>query len=204
MFPRFLAGSVLAAVVLAVAPPARAEFALVSQDLTVSRQAAVVDFSLTFNQPPDFRTIDAAGIPVNSFQVEFNGNAALPADMTAVVRGDEIHLANAVRVRSPVGDGGPDSGGWGPITGSVPFSLTGSTVSFAVPGADLGWTGGAWQASTYSLAYGDLTAQQSVSSVPAPPAFWGGLAGLGVVAGLSIRRTAVRRRTRAGYLPIAG
>ena len=205
MFPRSLAGSAFAAVILAtVAPAARADFALVSQDLTVNRQADTVHFALAFNQAPNFYSVDADGRPANSFQVEFNGASALPNDLTAVVRGDEIHIANAVRVRSPFGDGGADAGGWGPVVGTVPFSLTGNTVAFTVPAADLGWTGGAWTASTFSLNYGDLTAQQTVSSVPTPPAFWGGLAGLGVAAGVTAQRASARRRVRSGYLPIAG
>ncbi len=205
MVARSLAGSVLAAVVLsAVAPAARADFALVSPDLTVNRQAGTVSFSLQFNQVPDFYTVDAYGRPADSFQVEFDGNSALPNDLTAVVRGDEIHVADAVRVRSPQGNGGANSGGWGPIVGTVPFSLTGNTVAFTVPAADLGWTGGSWQANLFSLSYGDLTAQQTVNSVPTPPALWGGLAGLIVVAGVSARRAVARRSVPDGYRPIDG
>lgn len=202
MFGRILAGPVLAVAVLAcVAPAARADFTLVSQDLDLSRKDDAVRFTLTFNQAPDFTTVDAQGRPANSFQVEFDGavdpSTQLPTDMTAIVRGDEIHVANGVRVRTPTGDGGPDSGGWGPVVGTVPFSLTGNTVSFSVPLEDLGWTGGDWSANIFSLNYGDLTAQQTVTSIPAPPAFWAGLAGLTVVAGLSVRRTMARRRS--GY-----
>ncbi len=80
MFARSLAGSALAAVVLAVAAPAaRADFALVSQDLTINRQADTVSFSLTFNQAPDFYTADSYGRPADSFQVEFDGSATCPA-----------------------------------------------------------------------------------------------------------------------------
>ncbi len=204
MLARILAGPVVAlALFVTVAPEARADFALVSQDLTLSTKDDVAHFALTFNQTPDFATLDSIGRPANSFQVEFDGAidpaTALPTDLTAVVRGDEIHVADAVRVRSPVGDGGANSGGWGPVVGAVPFSLTGTTVSFDVPLQDLGYAGGEWQANIFSLSYGDLTAQQTVSSIPAPRAFWGGLAGLTVLAGLSVRRTMARRRAAAGY-----
>jgi hypothetical protein len=205
MLARILAGPALAvAILVTVAPAARADFALVSQDLTLSKKDDVAQFSLTFNQAPDFTTVDSLGRPANSFQVEFDGAidpaTALPTDLTAVVRGDEIHVADTVRIRAPTGDGGANSGGWGPIVGAVPFSLTGSTVSFTVPLEDLGWTGGEWQANVFSLSYGDLTAQQTVSSIPAPPAFWGGLAGLAVVAGLSVRRSMLQRRLAKAYL----
>ncbi len=85
--------------------------------------------------------------------------------------------------------------------GSVPFSLTGNTVAFTVPAAELGWTGGAWSANLYSLSYGDLTAQQTASSVPTPPAFWGGLAGLAVVAGCDRSPSARRRDSAPAYRP---
>jgi len=204
MLVRILASSALAALVSAmVAPAARADFALVSQDLTVNGKDATASFSLTFNQAPDFTTVDSLGRPANSFQVEFDGAVdpatSLPDDLTAVVRGDEIRLGDGLPIRTPTGDGGANSGGWGPVVGTVPFSLTGDTVSFDVPTSELGWTGGQWQASVYSLAYGDLTAQQTVSSIPTPPAFWAGLAGLTVVGGLSVRRKVLRRRAGAAY-----
>ncbi len=200
MFARTLAGSALAVVFSAVAAPvASADFALVSQDLTINRQADTVAFSLTFNQAPNFGYDAATGTPVDSFQVEFEGAATMPGDLTAVVRGDEIHVSNAVRIRSATGNGGADSGGWGPIVGSVPFALTGDTIKFAVPTSELGWTGGGWSANVYSFAAGDLTAAQSASSIPTPPAFWAGLAGLAVVAGLSAHRAHVRRRTGRAY-----
>ena len=204
MVSRSLVASTLAALVLAsIVPAARGEFTLVSQDLTINHQVDSIHFALTFDQIPDFQTIDSDGRPADSFQVEFDGNSAMPNDLTAVVRGDEIHLANAIRVRSPSGNGGAGSGGWGPVVGTVPYSLTGNTVAFTVPGATLGWTGGAWAASTFSLQNGSLTAQQTATSVPAPPAFWGGLAGLVVVGGLSVRR-AVSRRRSTGYLSRVG
>ena len=204
MVSRFVSASSLAGLILAaVVPAARGDFALVSQDLTINHQADAVHFALTFNQVPDFQTVDGDGRPADSFQVEFDGTSTLPNDLTAVVRGDEIHLAGAVRVRTPTGDGGPAGGGWGPVVGTVPYSLTGNTVAFTVPGSTLGWTGGAWAASTFSLDYGSLTAQQTATSVPAPPAFWGGLAGLAVIAGLSGYR-AVNRRRSPGYLARVG
>ena len=204
MFVRTLAYAVLAALSsLAVAATAQADFALVSQDLTVNAPQRSLQFALKFNQAPDFNSVAADGTPDNSFQVEFAGAAdpstSLPGDITAVVRGDEIHTAHAVRIRSALGDGGPDGGGWGPVVKSVPFEQFGNTVTFAVPTDALGWTGGAWQANIFSLQAGALTAQQSVSSIPAPPAFWAGLAGLAAVAVWSWRQAVARRRGGRAY-----
>jgi hypothetical protein len=203
MFVRMLACSAVAVLgSAAFAQVARADFSLVSQDLTLNRQSASVSFSLTFNQAPNF-TVGSDGDPVNSFQVEFDGapspGSTVPDDLTAVVRGDEISAANAIRIRTPTGNGGPGSGGWGPVVGTVPFSLAGDTIAFTVPTAELGWTGGVWGASVYSLADGNLTAQQSVSSIPAPPAFWAGLAGLTALAGYTAYGSVVRRRRAGAY-----
>ena len=200
MFVRTLACSALAAlVVAAVTPAARADFALVSQDLSLNAGTQAIDFALTFNAAPNFYAVAADGTPANSFQVEFSRApdpaVGLPDDLTAVVRGDEIHTANAVRVRSPNGDGGAGSGGWGPVVGEVPFTVTGDTVAFSVAAKDLGWNGsGAWSANIISLDNGTLTAQRSVSSVPAPPAFWAGLAGLSAVAAWQWRQSLARRQ----------
>ena len=98
----------------------------------------------------------------------------------------------------PAGNGGAGSGGWGPVVGQVPFTTAGKTVTFAIPADELGWTGGAWSASLYSLSNGELTAQQSVSSIPTPPALWAGLAGLAIVAAWQWRQAAGRRRV-AGH-----
>ena len=203
MSVRTLACSAVVAICSAVlAPAARADFTLVSQDLTINRQAATAAFALTFNQAPDFKSVAADGAPADSFQVEFYGAVdpvtSLPDDLTAVVRGDEIAAAHALRVRAPTGDGGPGSGGWGPVVGTVPFQTFGDTVSFVIPTADLGYAGGAWQASAYSLSAGALTAQQSVSSIPTPPAFWSGLVGLVSVAVWQWRQSIVRRRAAHG------
>ena len=203
MFARKLAPVALAVAVSACLFPsaAHADFALVSQDLTVNRQAQNVAFSLTFNQVPNFATVAADGTPGESFQVEFDGASAsaLPSDLTAVVRGDEIHLGGGLRVRSPSGDGGANSGGWGPVVGAVPFSLTGTTVAFDMSAKELGWTGGSWSANIYSLSAGALTAQQTATSIPTPPAFWGGLAGLGLLAAGSTWHAATRRRRAAAF-----
>ena len=202
MFVRTLACAAVA-LSLAGASVARGEFALVSQDLAMNRSTRSVDFSLTFNQPPDFYHAASDGTPANSFQVEFNGAVdpvtSLPEDLTAVVRGDEIHSAGAIRVRSPRGNGGAGSGGWGPVVGTVPFTSVGDTVTFAIPTDQLGWSGGAWSATTYSLSAGELTAQRSVSSVPAPRAVWAGSAGLAVVAAWQWQRATRRTRFASAY-----
>ena len=192
--------SLVAAVSIYSAAPARADFELVSSDLKLNKATGMVDFDLTFNQPPQFNKIDANGNPANSFQVNFDGNPVLgssPANesnLTAVVRGDEIHVGNDVRVRTPNGNGGLDSGGWGPVTAAVPYTLASGKMTFEIPAKDLGLTGSVYSASVYSLSYGALTADQNVTMIPTPDAAIAGLVGLGLVAGfVAISKRRARR-----------
>ncbi len=182
-------------VVWATVATARGDFLLESQSVAIDNKTHLADFSLTFNQPPDFNTLGSVG-PINSFQIDFNGNynphnaATFRNSLTGIVRGDEIHTAGDIPIRALNGDGGPSSGGFGPVVGSVPFNLIGDTVTFSVPTADLGYTGHYYQYDAISLANGRQTANQFVTAVPTPAAFPSGVVGLIFVAGATylIRR----------------
>src|SRR3954451_23359633 len=106
---------------LATASAARANFVLVSQNLAIDWGGRRADFTLAFNQRPDFKSIDVFGLPVNAFQIEFAGDLSrsalpYPQNLSAIVRGEEIHFANdMLPIRKPTGDGGPHSGGCGSV-----------------------------------------------------------------------------------------
>jgi hypothetical protein len=177
----------------------KADFTLVSQNLTINQHDRVADFSLTFNQPPDFTTVDAYGRPADSFQYEIDGDFQtgssdnFTSDLTAIVRGDEIHLGNTIRIREPSGDGGPDSGGWGPVVAAVPFRLIGDDLSFSVPTSDLGYTGKYYQYEVLALTDGATTYDQNVTVIPLPSTLSIGIVGLAftAAAGFWIRRAKV-------------
>ena len=180
---------------------ARADFSLASQSVSIDAAERQAHFTLTFDQKPNFSASDSLGRQADSFQVEFDGkfdggNAPFTEDDdTAVVRGEEIHLADALRVRSPVGNGGSGSGGWGPILTTVPFTVTGDTVAFSVPTADLGWSGGDYRYTVSSYSYGTETASaEGGRFVPLPPAV--AMGGVGLV-GAAIASAVMRRRARA-------
>jgi hypothetical protein len=179
---------------------ARADFMLDSQSMSIDSKNQSLDFSLTFDQTPNFTTLNSAGQPVDSFDIEFNGNynpastASFLNSVTGVVRGDEIHIDSTIPIRSATGNGGPNSGGWGPVTDAVPYSLIGETISFSVPEKDLGYSSGhSFQYDVLSLMNGQETARQFVTMVPTPAAFSSGLAGLFIVGGVSY---SIRRRQR--------
>jgi hypothetical protein len=179
------------AALLVFASIARADFLLVSQSLTVDQPYDAAIFQLTFNQAPDFYTLNSQGQPADAFQINFAGiypapGVAFPRNLTAVVRGSEIHEQGTIRIRSATGNGGPEAGGWGPVVDSVPFSLLGDTVDFSIPERDLGWNGHSTaQYRVFSLQYGQQTASETVTLVPTPTALESGLVGLLIVAAVT-------------------
>ncbi len=131
---------------------------------------ATMHFSLHFNETPDCTTLDSNGRPQDSFQIfiSFNpatANPANPPSADVIIRGDEIHIANAVRIRDarpPVAD--PNAGGWGAIRGVVPYHVRTerngtALLTFSVAFSLLGITGQfAWVAETYN--FGSQTDQR--------------------------------------------
>jgi hypothetical protein len=125
--------------------------------------SAAMHFSVIFNQIPNFTNVDSNGRQQDSFQIYMAFNPATPnpantQSVDVLVRGDEIHLAHAIRIRDArpaVSD--PHSGGWGAIRGSVPFRVApqpnGTAVmSFSVPFEMLGIKGQfAWVLETYNF-----------------------------------------------------
>ena len=115
-------------------------FRLESQSAVFNPTTGTVQFSITFNQPPDFFTVDSIGRPANSFQyyiVPDHGDPsfAFPDNFDSIIRGDEIHITgNTIRIRAPTPSTiDPAAGGWGPILGEVPFSLSVNTLTFSSP-----------------------------------------------------------------------
>jgi hypothetical protein len=73
---------------------------------------ATMHIFLHFSQTPNFTTLDSNGRPQDSFQIFFafnpaTPNPANPAAVDVLNRGDEIHIAHAIRIRDarpPVAD----------------------------------------------------------------------------------------------------
>jgi hypothetical protein len=140
----------IAALLCAIAPTASAgpvtPLELVSQTFQGNQDTQSDIFTLTFNRPPDFLTVDQYGRPADSFQywvADHPGTAGEAlGNPDRIIRGDEIHIAGDIRIRYPSPpDPDPAAGGWGAIVGEVPFTLTGSTVEFSVPWSILGTSG---------------------------------------------------------------
>jgi hypothetical protein len=172
------------------AAPARAGLRILEQSVNVDTGTRRASFAARFDAPPDLFTRDEFGRLADSFQYEIDADGPesleLPVgQVEAVVRGDEIFAANALRVRA-AGEGvepdpDPIAGGWGRVRAEVPFNLDGPNLSFEVPLAALGDTDGVFSYRLFTVEFG-LTVDQvegvagGTAALPLPPAAWPALA----------------------------
>jgi Ca2+-binding RTX toxin-like protein len=147
-FASLLAAAVIAAVQAATQRPATAradaatpgEFLARSQSAVFDPATGQVTFTLTFNRPPDFQTVDSIERQADSFQYYIVGDPSLPYpyNFDAIIRGEELHDSSPVlRIRNSHG-GDPTfpssiSGGWGTVRGVVPYQLGGNVLTFSTP-----------------------------------------------------------------------
>ena len=129
------------------AAPALGGIHIEAESVEVDRAAGVARFRARFDSVPDFRTLDEFGRVADSFQYEIDDDWRAPVGLPpegldAIVRGDEIHVADALRIRDTGFVTGPDpdpvAGGWGAIITEVPFELNGRELRFEAPLAAIG------------------------------------------------------------------
>ncbi|MHC5938115.1 hypothetical protein [Nostoc sp.] len=122
---------------------AQAVLLVESESAVVNPDAKEVLFTVNFNQVPDFFTVDKFNRHSNSFQYFIDPDGELPilnaspiySNFSSIIRGEEIPIAGDIRIRDvfSVGASEPNSGGWGKIRGSVPYSLDGNVLKFSAP-----------------------------------------------------------------------
>ncbi|HWE93056.1 MAG TPA: hypothetical protein VG269_03715 [Tepidisphaeraceae bacterium] len=179
---------------------AQAGVSVLSQSVSVDPAMADATFTLSFPHPPDFVSADIHGRPADSFQYEIAGDpapdSAALGNLTAIIRGDEIHATGALNVRSafPPDLSDPNSGGWGSVIGTVPFKVMGDKLSFTVPLSELGAPDGNFAYRAFTMEFGATQAVAEAQAVPLPPAAWAGLGMLAIVmTGLGCRTVAACR-----------
>ena len=129
----------LAFLVVATAIAERSDAALVAlgHSVTIDPRERVVTFQIEFNEAPDFFAVDGLRRQTQAFQFYIDSEArptfAPVSDTDFLVRGPEIFLGDGIPIRDREGDGGPNSGGWGPVRNRVPFLLDQAHLSFDVP-----------------------------------------------------------------------
>lgn len=123
-------------IVLISAGLSQAAFLASSQSATFDPSSDLVTFKITFNQSPDFYTVDSFGRAATDFQYFILGDQSLgyPAEFDSIVRGGEIYVAGTLSIRNATpGVADPHAGGWGALRGEVPFTLVGTDLTFSVP-----------------------------------------------------------------------
>jgi hypothetical protein len=174
---------------------ASAELSIVSQSVAVDRSDQDVMFTLVFNQAPNFTAIDSFGRPQDSFQYEIVPNTLESFDtlpymsVAAVIRGDEIDAGSVLPIRYGFGHGedrNPAAGGWGPIITAVPFTLTGTTMTWDTPFSVLGTTNGHFAYNLFTTNFGTTVSSVESVSIPLPAALPIGLITLGLVGALML------------------
>ena len=173
---------------------------IASQSVHLDLSEGQADFSLTFDHAPDFGHPDALGRRHDSFQYEIapSLNDIQNGDLfaiTAVVRGDEL-TATQLPIRASVADGidsNPEAGGWGPLIGSIPYHLSGNTITFDAPLDLLGTSDGVLGYRVFTTNFGSTVSLQMGTTVSLPRGVWGGA---GILLGLIlwIRRHETRER----------
>ena len=126
---------------------------------------------------PDFFTLDTFGRQADSFQFYIDSELNDPTPFNSylvdvLIRGEEIHVGGGIPIRNaqPFGTGGPDSGGWGPLVGSVAYSLSAlgngeAKLNFAVP---TNLINGPFLYGVETYGYGSATSSD-IRTFPGPP-----------------------------------
>ncbi len=116
---------------------ASASFMFLSDSASFDPLTRKVQFTIEFNQAPNFFTVDSVGRQANSFQYYIVGDPGLPypGKYDSIIRGEEIHASiDTLRIRNSMpSDPDPIAGGWGAVRGSVPFNVSGNTLTFSTP-----------------------------------------------------------------------
>jgi hypothetical protein len=157
------------------------DFRFIKQSLTVDPAARTATFSLTFSQPPSF--VAVGGSQLEAFQYEIDtGSEDIskpipPSSLDTIIRGGEIfETSNTIPVRDATGDGGANSGGFGPVRATLPFTLNGSTLIFTANFSDIGDSDGKFRYRVFTTDMGAITAdtQGTTAAIPLPAGLWTG------------------------------
>jgi hypothetical protein len=194
-----------AGLVAGVASPAFGGLSIVSQSVRADARDNVVFFDLTFNHPPDFVTTDGLGRPAEAFQYEIDPASADITqssflDIRSVIRGSEIGAGTVLPIRDGF-QGGVDpshaAGGWGPVRDTVPYTLTGSRLTFATTFDDLDTRNGFFAYRLLTTHYGTTADETTGRSISLPPAVHAGTAMLAAIGAAALIHRRRDRKSRA-------
>lgn len=166
------------------ANPAQAALLINSESIVANLDSREAFFTIEFNEVPDFFTVDSFGRQADSFQYYIETDGELPvfrgspyySELDIIIRGEEIHVAGDIRIRDalPIDSGGSNSGGWGLLRGSVPYTLNGTVLRFSAPLELIGDSDGLFSYQLEAYEFGALNAftterRSVVQSNPSTP-----------------------------------
>jgi hypothetical protein len=160
---------------------AQASFSIVGTPRsTVDSAAGQVNFSLTFNETPDFFTKDSHGRQADSFQYFLNVDPPSPDESNLVLlRGDSISGTGKIGV----------SDNYGPDRNWLSYKIVNNTMTFSAPISMLHDDDGNFWYHVELYQYGGMTCCSAVvqsGHVPVPGALL--LAGIGAMASAWLRK----------------
>lgn len=168
-----------ALITLSVGETVQAALMVNSESALVNLDTQSVLFTINFNEVPDFFSVDTFGRQADSFQYFIEADGEFPifrgspyySELETIIRGEEIHIAGDIRVRNifPNGIAQPNSGGWGSIRGSVPYTLNDTTLNFSVPLQLIGDDDGLFSYRLEWYEFGAIQDFKDNKSVFAPP-----------------------------------
>ncbi|MCC6660412.1 MAG: hypothetical protein IT437_05955 [Phycisphaerales bacterium] len=186
-------------IALAATPAWAQPLRIMDSTIRFDTAAQTVSFELDFNHKPDFFTLDAGGRQADSWQINldiapgYNGfGGTSPYPWETIIRGEEIHVNDDIRIRDHVLGPSPDpvSGGWGPLTGAVPYTITDKRQKFTVPFNLLNTQTGTFRFEIETYQYGQVQSHTikggSIPAIPAPAAT--GVLGIGGMVAFRRRR----------------
>ncbi|MEH1790612.1 MAG: hypothetical protein V7L23_34885 [Nostoc sp.] len=199
--------SMLGAALIALGTGQIAQAALFveSESAVVNLDAKEVLFTINFNRAPDFFTVDEFDRQADSFQYFIDPSGELPifrppsiySNLSSIIRGEEIHVGGDIPIRDvfSVGPSEPNSGGWGKIRGSVPYSLDGTVLKFSAPLQFIGDSDGLFSYQLLLTEFGgssdsveNKSTIETATSVPEPNFALGALTFAALTVGLRQKR----------------
>jgi hypothetical protein len=186
-----------ALILFATSIPAHATFLIDKIDVNNHHYRQEAEIAITFNQLPDFVTVDSRGRAANALQLYFvpRGGTNEPWEIHVVGRVNEGDMLGSVRFRN--GPQGADytgsdpnfpSGGWGSIRGEVPYLLQDRTLSFTATYDMIGTPDAWWSLKAETFEFGSFRSRVGVVA-PEPSSALLLLLGALLLAWHAMRRT---------------
>jgi hypothetical protein len=159
------------ALILLATSPTHADLLIDKIEVNNRHYDQEADIAITFNQAPDFVTVDSRGRATHALQLYFAPRSVPnePWNISVLGRVNEGDTLGSIRFRNgpaSIDYDGPDldfsSGGWGSIRGEVPYLLDDRTLSFTATYDLIGTPDAWWSLKAETFEFGALRGRVGV------------------------------------------